>query len=47
MLLEYYLLSYQHDTTVAAFMSALQIFNDIQPPYAATVFVELYSDSNK
>ena len=28
-------------------MSALQIYDDIQPPYAATVFVELYSDSSR
>jgi len=36
----------QHDTTVAAFLSALGIFDKKQPPYAATVFVELYSDNS-
>ena len=36
----------QHDTTVAAFLSALEIFDKKQPPYAATVFVELYSDTS-
>ncbi|XP_065912207.1 prostatic acid phosphatase-like [Dysidea avara] len=35
-----------HDTTVAAFLSALEIFDKKQPPYAATVFVELYSDTS-
>ena len=37
----------QHDTTVAAFLSALQVYDDIQPKYAYTVFVELYSDSSR
>lgn len=36
-----------HDTTVAAFLSALQVFDDTAPPYAATVFVELYSNSKE
>ena len=45
--LAYYYNIIQHDTTVAAFLSALQIFDDIQPPYAATVFVELYGDSKR
>lgn len=31
-----------HDVTVATFLSALQIFNDIQPPYASMVLVELH-----
>jgi hypothetical protein len=33
-----------HDTTVAAMLSALGVFNGEPPPYAATVFIELYSD---
>ena len=41
------LLTLQHDTTVAALLSALGIYDNIQPPYAATVFVELYSDSER
>jgi lysosomal acid phosphatase len=31
-----------HDTTVSAFLAALQLYDGIPPPYAATVFVELY-----
>ncbi len=31
-----------HDVTVATFLSALKIFNDIQPPYASMVLVELH-----
>ena len=31
-----------HDTTVAVFLSALKIFNNIQPPYCALVMVELH-----
>ena len=37
----------QHDATVAALLSALQVYDDIRPKYASTVFVELYSDSNR
>lgn len=37
-----------HDSMVASFLSALLVFNDIAPPYASTVFVELHklSDGN-
>ncbi len=31
-----------HDVTVAAFLSALGIFDGIQPPYASMVMVELH-----
>lgn len=31
-----------HDVTVATFLSALKIFNGIQPPYASMVLVELH-----
>ncbi|XP_064613887.1 lysosomal acid phosphatase-like isoform X2 [Liolophura sinensis] len=33
-----------HDTTVAALLSALGVFNDISPPYAASVILELHED---
>lgn len=35
-----------HDTSVSAFLSALDLFNGIAPPYAAAVFVELHSMSS-
>ena len=31
-----------HDVTLAAFLSALGVFNGIQPPYAAMVLLELH-----
>ena len=31
-----------HDTTIAVFLSALKMFNNIQPPYCALVMVELH-----
>lgn len=31
-----------HDVSVATFLSALKIFNDVQPPYASMVLVELH-----
>lgn len=31
-----------HDVSVSTFLSALKIFNDIQPPYASMVLVELH-----
>ncbi|XP_071949934.1 prostatic acid phosphatase-like isoform X1 [Antedon mediterranea] len=34
-----------HDTTLAAFLSALQIYNGFQPPYATCVGVELWKNS--
>lgn len=40
----FYLL--QHDTTVAALLSALNLFaNGTSPPYAASVLVELHQNS--
>ena len=35
-----------HDTTIAVFLSALQIFNNIQPPYSSLVMVELHQAVN-
>ncbi|XP_033124635.1 prostatic acid phosphatase-like [Anneissia japonica] len=35
-----------HDTTLAAFLTALQIYNGIQPPYATCVGVELWKNDN-
>jgi len=37
----------QDDSTVAAFLSALRVFNDVQPPYAAIVLVELFNTSGQ
>jgi len=37
----------QHDTTIAAFMSALKVFNGIKPPYASAVLVELFNISGQ
>ena len=37
----------QHDTTVAAMTSALQVFNKHSPGYTTAFAVELYSDSNQ
>lgn len=31
-----------HDTTVASLLNALDLFNDIPPPYASAVIMELY-----
>jgi len=39
------IICFQHDSTVAAFMSALKTFNHLSPPYAATVIVELMRDT--
>ena len=36
-----------HDVTVAAFLSALGVFNNIQPPYASLVLVELHQTGDK
>jgi len=30
---------------VVALLSAMKVFNDLSPPYASTVFVELYNSS--
>ena len=34
-----------HDTTVAAVMSALGLYNGIQPPYATAFMIELFSEN--
>jgi hypothetical protein len=31
-----------HDDTVAPLLAALNVYNDIRPPYASCVFVELW-----
>ncbi|CAI8038231.1 Lysosomal acid phosphatase, partial [Geodia barretti] len=36
----------QHDTTVAAMTTALDVYNNILPPYAAALMIELYNDTN-
>ena len=36
----------QHDTTVAALLSALNLYDGISPAYSSAVMVELYSDEN-
>jgi len=38
----------QHDYTVGGLLNALGVYEDFRkpPPYAATVFVELLSDSS-
>lgn len=35
-----------HDTTLVALLSALDIFDGIQPAYSSAVIIELYSDEN-
>ena len=37
----------QHDTTVASYLSALGIFNNISPPYTSTVLTELFNTSGQ
>jgi len=37
----------QHDSTVAAFLSAMKVFNDLSPPYASSVLVELFNTSGR
>lgn len=34
-----------HDSTVSWIMHALGVFNELQPPYACAVFLELYNQS--
>jgi len=36
-----------HDTTVAAFLAALSVFDLHQPPYTSAVMVELYEMEEK
>lgn len=33
---------FQHDSTIAAVTSAMKVFNFLNPPYAAALFVELH-----
>ncbi|XP_031588215.1 lysosomal acid phosphatase [Oreochromis aureus] len=35
-----------HDTTVAALLASLSVFNGIQPPYASCLMIELYREDN-
>ncbi|XP_071111984.1 prostatic acid phosphatase-like [Haliotis cracherodii] len=35
-----------HDTTVAAVLSALSVYNRMSPPYTATVFMELHQNTS-
>ena len=37
---------FQHDNTVMALLHALSASNHLQPPYAATVLIELYAVTN-
>ena len=39
-----FLISHQHDTTVACMLAAFGLFNNKQPPYATAFFIELLSD---
>ena len=36
--------SFQHDSTVAAALTALEVFNGEMPPYAACVILELHEN---
>lgn len=36
----------QHDTTVSALLSALNVFDGIAPAYSSAVMIELFSDEN-
>ena len=42
--LEWFSICLQHDTTVAAVMSALGVYSGIQPPYASAFMIELFSE---
>ncbi|XP_046545890.1 LOW QUALITY PROTEIN: prostatic acid phosphatase-like [Haliotis rubra] len=35
-----------HDTTVAAILSALRVYNKLSPPYTSTVFMELHQNTS-
>jgi len=37
----------QHDSTVAAFLSALKVFNGLQVPYTSAVLVDLFNTSGQ
>ena len=36
---------FQHDTTVASLLSVLDIYNDLTPPYASMVIMELHQNT--
>ena len=36
----------QHDTTVTALLSALNVYDGINPAYSSAVMIELFSDEN-
>jgi lysosomal acid phosphatase len=40
-------LNVKHDQTVASVMSAMKVFNGVQPPYASSVMVELFNVSGQ
>lgn len=35
-----------HDTNIAAFLNSLNVFNNLPPPYASSVFLELRKKNN-
>jgi len=37
----------QHDSTIAAYLSAMGVYNDLSPPYASSVLVELFNTSGQ
>ena len=37
---------FQHDSTVSAFLDALNVYNMLAPPYASAVLVELHNINN-
>ena len=37
---------FQHDTTVASLLSVLDIYNDLTPPYASMVIMELHQNTS-
>lgn len=36
----------QHDTTVSALLSALNVYDGITPAYSSAVMIEFFSDEN-
>ena len=36
----------QHDTTVTSLLSALNVYDGINPAYSSAVMIELFSDEN-
>ncbi|KAK6166677.1 hypothetical protein SNE40_023315 [Patella caerulea] len=46
--LNYKMMMYSgHDTTVAALLNAMKVFNQESPPYTATVIIELHEENNQ